>query len=412
MKYLLISFLILYDQALGLLTNRNSRLANQLQSLRKDLSARCSEETSDITDDYLNLNIEKSPLRQMQIRFNCDVMNSEELSELLFECGVLSVSVEGESERPEILNDEKNWADLQRTRSWQTALLRANFPASFNENGLSEILKAAYPNTFYEVTIEPVIDQDWVSEVQKSWKPQIISDLTIRFPWHSLELVTTSMQLVLEGGAAFGTGDHPTTRLCTRWIGRELAKKQDTTILDYGCGSAILGLAALRFGAKSAVGVDIDRDALTSAKNNCELNGLQMKFYLASDSADEDGDDGKNLVAMSETRSVAMNTLRGFNDRFDAVESLDEQFDLVVANILAPILNYLAPALAQYTRPGGKIALSGLVQKQTQSVIAEYSKYFDDVIAEETEEDWVLVTGTKREDTWGEFLTARQERYT
>ena len=355
----------------------------------------------------------------MQIRFNCDEINSEELSELLFECGVLSVSVEGESEKPSVLNDEKNWNDLQKTKSWQTALLRANFPTSFDAAGLADILKAAYPDTPIDLSFEDVVEKDWVSDVQKNWAPLVIDDLTIRFPWHSAEAINTKMNLVLEGGAAFGTGDHPTTRLCTRWLARTLREDKKSgagaaglTVLDFGCGSAILGLAALRYGAAAADGIDIDRDALASAKNNCELNGLKMGLYLAT----EEGEDSATPAAQTEAQSVAMNALRGGSatdgSAFPPAQDLQGRaYDLVVANILAPILIYLAPQLAEQTKPGGRIALSGLVTQQAQTVMAAFVEQgFEDVKVEEEEENWVCITGTRAADTWSEFLQARQER--
>ena len=400
----------------------------------------------EIDDSYLDLNESKAPLKQLQIRFSCDAVNSEELSELLFECGVLSVSVEGESENPDVLNDERRWGDLQKTKSWATALLRANFPSSFDAAGLSEILAAAYPGQAFEMEVIPVADKDWVSEVQQSWKPQVINDLTIRFPWHAPGECTTSLQLVLEGGAAFGTGDHPTTRLCTRWLSSRISSglndkgggkgRPPITVLDYGCGSAILGLAALRYGADAAVGVDIDADALCSAKNNSVLNGLDMGLYLASE-GDEDSDEDKdgNASARSQVRAVAMNTLRSSTEAFPLVEQLlatNQQYSLVVANILAPILIMLAPTLAGFTRPGGYIALSGLVAKQAPAVMAAFSAYFEDVGVHEEEEDWVCIAGRKKvekvgegegegvgaavegeegeSDSWNEFLKARQER--
>ena len=359
---------------------------------------------AEIRDEFLDMNQGGGPLRQMKIRFDCDEVNSEEVSELLFEVGVLSVSVEGETERPEVLNDETKWSDLQRTKSWATALLRANFPSSFDSNGLRDILAAAYPGTRFELTIEDVADLDWVSEVQKNWQPQVINELTIRFPWHEPGLVTTSKQLVLEGGAAFGTGDHPTTRLCCRWLAQCLGEESKgsapvRSVLDYGCGSGILGLAALRFGgpgAVRAVGVDIDKDALASCLNNCRLNGLHMDLYLAHDEEEEGGEGG---AALSETQSVSMNQLRGWSGDFPSVTSLTESFDLVAANILAPILLYLAPQLAQRCKPGGCIALSGLVEKQAAKVCERYAEFFDSVRVEEVEEGWVVVTGTRKQDS-------------
>ena len=114
---------------------------------------------------------------------------------------------------------------MVKTKSWQTALLRANFPSSFHADGLMDILAVTFPGIEFECTVVDVENKDWVSDVQKTWLPQRIGNLTVRFPWHSQDLLPEEIlndvnhqHLVLEGGAAFGTGDHPTTRLCCRWL--------------------------------------------------------------------------------------------------------------------------------------------------------------------------------------------------
>ena len=181
--------------------------------------------------------------------------------------------------------------------------------------------------------------------------------------------------------------------MCCRWLEQEISGDEESakkSLLDYGCGSAILGLAALRYGADRAVGVDIDKDAIMSAMNNCQINDLVMDFYLADD--DDDQSD--------EERSVVNNILKGYQMKtFAPVSDLEKEgpvFDLVVANILAPILIHLAPTLASHLKTGGRIALSGLVLKQVDTVIAKYQELFDDVKLEQFEDDWALVTGIKR----------------
>jgi hypothetical protein len=122
------------------------------------------------------MNKANAPLKQLQIRFNCDEVDSDDISELLFEVGTLSVSVEVESEK-EIINDQSKWADLIKTKSWNTALLRANFPNSYNSEGLIEILTVAFPEVEFKMVVVDVEDKDWVSEVQKNWAPQVYYDI-------------------------------------------------------------------------------------------------------------------------------------------------------------------------------------------------------------------------------------------
>ena len=303
-----------------------------------------------------SLTSDRSPaFKQLQIQFNCDDVDSDEISELLIELGTSSVSVEVLSEK-DTVSDPSKWFDLIKTKSWATAILRANFPNSFDANGLTEILQSTFPEVKFEYDIIDVADKDWVTEVQKSWLPLQIGNLQIRFPWNEEEVTinneaiySNSMipkRLILEGGAAFGTGDHPTTRLCCLWLEKQFIGDESSTssVLDYGCGSAILGLAALRYGVERAVGVDIDKDALVSAANNCEMNNLDMKFYLAND------DDNQS----AEEKTVVNNILKGYQSTsFTSVVELENEgpvFDVVVANILAPILCHLAPKLANHLK--------------------------------------------------------------
>lgn len=376
-------------------TNYSFNLVSWRQASKSFATGRTEVALRSVEDSIMN--VAGAPLKQLQIRFNCDDVDSDDISELLFEVGTLSVSVEVESEK-DIINDQSKWADLIKTKSWDTALLRANFPSSFNSEGLTDILEVAFPDVKFEFLVVDVEDKDWVSDVQKTWLPQVIGNLTIRFPWHikeesSEDADENQKELVLEGGAAFGTGDHPTTRLCCRWLEREISadvESQKLSVLDYGCGSAILGLAALRYGASKAVGVDIDKDAIVSASNNCLINGLEMDFYLADDDDDQ----------TDEERSVVSNILKGYQmNSFAPASDLEKEgpvFDLLVANILAPILIHLAPTLASHLKPGGRIALSGLVLRQAETVIEKYQELFDDVKLEQSEDDWALVTGVKK----------------
>ena len=157
--------------------------------------------------EYSELYSREPPLKQIQIRYSCDDIDSDEISELLLEIGTLSVSVEVESMRPNVLNDEKNWSDLQRQKSWATALLRANFPKSYDDQELINIIKESFPDATLTFNTAEVEDKDWVSHVQSTWNPQVVGDLTIRFPWHNPADTKTPKELVLEGGAAFGTGN-------------------------------------------------------------------------------------------------------------------------------------------------------------------------------------------------------------
>jgi ribosomal protein L11 methyltransferase len=165
-----------------------------------------------------------------------------------------------------------------------------------------------------------------------------------------------AVNLVLDPGLAFGTGSHPTTRLCLRWLERHV--RGGERVLDYGCGSGILAIAASRLGAGQVLGVDIDPDAVAASRDNAGRNGVDATFCVPA--ADPGG-----------------------------------EFDLVAANILANPLTVLAPAIAARVRPGGRLVLAGLLEAQAAEVAAAYAPWFN--IAEwAREEGWVALEGVRR----------------
>ena len=361
-------------------------LSSSRSSWRKSLFGEIQDSDYAPETDF---HLETGGLKQLQVRFDCEEVDAEQISEVLFEAGVSSVSVEVERVVDDVYTNEKKWSDLQRSKSWRTAFLRANVPSSFDHQALVELLHTVFEGSIVDVSVAEVENKDWVKSVQLDWKPQVIGDLTVKFPWHQNISSSTPFELVLQGGAAFGTGDHPTTRLCCRWLQNVIRADPDTrfSVLDYGTGSGLLGLAALLFGASEAVGTDIDKDALVNAQYNCAQNNLTMGLYFVSE------DDCSSF----EEKSVAMLSARGVDYDFPLVRDLDDrQFHITVANILAPILVDLAPTLAARTRSNGLIALSGLVEQQSRKVIDAYSVYFDDVKISDAEEDWVIISGRRK----------------
>ncbi|MFZ2854874.1 MAG: 50S ribosomal protein L11 methyltransferase, partial [Rhodocyclaceae bacterium] len=161
--------------------------------------------------------------------------------------------------------------------------------------------------------------------------------------------------LVLDPGMAFGTGSHPTTRLCLEWLERIVVP--GATILDYGCGSGILAIAAAKLGATSVLGVDIDLQAVAAARNNAERNNVSARFD-------------------------------------DSARALSGQFDIVVANILANPLKALAPAITGHVRAGGRLALSGILVEQAEELISIYAPYILLSVAD-SREGWVCLAGVK-----------------
>ena len=201
-------------------------------------------------------------------------------------------------------------------------------------------------------------EQDWVRLTQSQFNPiQISSRLWIVPTWHQPP-DASAINLVLDPGLAFGTGSHPTTKLCLTWLDENL--KKGDTVLDYGCGSGILAIAALKLGASHVLGIDIDPRAVTASRENVH----------------------RNRCDPSKIKFAAENS------------KLTSQFDVVVANILANPLMMLAPILISATQRGGYIVLSGILKEQAKEVMDIYQQWFKLQIARE-EEGWVLLTGTK-----------------
>jgi ribosomal protein L11 methyltransferase len=207
--------------------------------------------------------------------------------------------------------------------------------------------------TYVIATLE---DNDWVRLTQLQFNPIHISQrLWIVPTWHT-PLDPSAINITLDPGLAFGTGSHPTTRLCLRWLDNHLQGGE--SVLDYGCGSGILAIAALKLGAGSATGVDVDAQAVQASRDNAMANQVDAQFFLPN-------------------------------------AALKQQADIVVANILTNPLKVLAPLLAGSTRQGGQIVLSGVLSEQAEDVMEIYGQWFDfrpPVI----EEGWACLSGMKR----------------
>jgi ribosomal protein L11 methyltransferase len=201
-----------------------------------------------------------------------------------------------------------------------------------------------------------VAEQDWVQASRDQFAPVRISPrLWIVPSWHAAP-DPDAINISLDPGLAFGTGTHATTRLCLAWLERVV--RGGESVIDYGCGSGILAIAALKLGAAHATGVDIDEQALLAARHNALHNRVQITFHGAADAL--------RLPAR-----------------------------IVVANILAHPLIVLAPLLARLTAPRGRIALAGLLAAQAEEVRTAYGPWFDFEASVE-EEGWMLLSGIRR----------------
>ena len=284
--------------------------------------------------------------------------NSAELiSDTLMELGALSTSIEdAHAETP----DEQ--PIFGEPGDPPPGLWRDNIvSALFDEDvALDKIMQALQESTglVLKHTIERIAEQDWVRATQSQFDPiRIRDDLWIVPTWHSAPN-PQALNIVLDPGLAFGTGSHPTTHLCLAWLADQVATTD--IVLDYGCGSGILAIAASKLGAQRVIGVDIDAQAVQASRYNAEQNHVSAEFFLPAE--------------------------------FNGVSG---GADIVVANILSSALAVLAPALAAACRPGGRIALSGILREQAEHVSALYADWFD-MEAPRIMEDWVLLTGVKK----------------
>jgi ribosomal protein L11 methyltransferase len=203
---------------------------------------------------------------------------------------------------------------------------------------------------------ERVDDADWVRVTQAQFEPIRVAERLWVVPSWSTPPDPDAATIILDPGLAFGTGSHPTTRLCIEWLAHRVSA--GARVLDYGCGSGILAIAAMKLGAAAALGVDIDPDAVTAARANAARNEAAARFQ-------------------------------------DTLATLDMNADLVVANILANPLKVLAPLLAAHTRRGGRIALAGLLTPQVDDVSDAYAPWFD-MAPFGARDGWTVLEGVRR----------------
>lgn len=290
----------------------------------------------------------------IQIKINSTGENAEPLSDALMDVGAVSVTFQDTHDNPvyEPLPGE--------TRLWGDTDVIGLFDAETEmDDVVAELSQHPLLGSHFHHKIEQIEDKDWEREWMDNFHPMRFGErLWICPSWRDVP-DPNAVNVMLDPGLAFGTGTHPTTSLCLTWLdGLDL---QGKTVIDFGCGSGILAIAALKLGASQAIGIDIDPQAIQASRDNAERNGVsdRLSLYLPHQQPE-------NLQA-----------------------------DVVVANILAGPLRELAPLISVLPKAGGHLGLSGVLASQAEGVCEAYVKRFVlDPVAEK--EEWCRITGIRR----------------
>jgi ribosomal protein L11 methyltransferase len=289
------------------------------------------------------------------LEFEVSGADVEALSDALFDAGALSIDVtdadEGSVKERAIYLEPGEEILLSWGYNLVVGLFDKDIEVADIFSFVSDVLQ---PLQLSPPQTRLVDDQDWVRLTQQQFQPiQITKRLQISPSWSAVK-VTSEINIILDPGLAFGTGSHPTTQLCLHWLESNLVSGQ--AVIDYGCGSGVLGIAAKMFGAGRVVGIDIDEDALAASQYNALRNEVDLEVVPAGD-------------------------------------SFNEQVDIVIANILPSPLKVLAPLLSQLVKPGGDIVLSGILVSHEQELLSIYGQWFE-MSTFQTMDDWVCLQGT------------------
>jgi ribosomal protein L11 methyltransferase len=292
----------------------------------------------------------------IQLQIPADPDTADQLEDLLMELGAQAISMEDGADQPLYEPDPGT------TPLWLQTRVTGLFDSETDIDQLCSLVRDSWhqqtQQTLSEIEVTLVEDKDWERAWMDDFKPlQFGKRLWIVPSWHDVP-DPEAANLMLDPGLAFGTGTHPTTALCLEWLdGQDVTGKQ---IIDYGCGSGILGLAALLLGADHVIGVDTDPQALEASRDNARRNEVgdkRLDLYLPEGEP-------------------------------------DTQADVMLANILAQPLIGLASHLASRVKPGGHLVLSGILSSQAREVMEAYEPWFtmDEPVARE---DWIRLTGRR-----------------
>ncbi|WP_374258187.1 50S ribosomal protein L11 methyltransferase [Aquabacterium sp.] len=299
----------------------------------------------------------------------------EVLSDALMEIDALSVSVEdadADTEHEEALWGEPGMPVARE--AWQRSTIKSLFPSEAEAlEAATLILAQDWAGDIHVQGIQPVDEQDWVRLTQSQFQPVPITDSFYIVPtWHEVPAAAKTV-MRLDPGLAFGTGTHPTTRMCLKWIAQNSAAYQGQRVLDYGCGSGILAIGAALHGSGEVDAVDIDPAAVDATHANAEANLAHLRNAQ-----------GKLPINAGLP---------------DLVGEAQAAYPVVLANILATPLKMLAPLLAGHVAAGGHLVLAGILARQEQELKDAYAEVGLQLQVANAEEGWILMTAQKSAKT-------------
>ncbi len=287
----------------------------------------------------------------LQLTIHIDQSLNDKAEQALLDAGALSVTLKDAEDNP-VLEPAPGETPL-----WNKIILTGLFEADINTDNLKQQIREQL-SADIPLKLEPLEDKDWIRAWMDNYKPMQFGERLWVCPKHIEPPEPDAVNLMLDPGLAFGTGTHPTTALCLQWL--DGAGLNNKNILDFGCGSGVLAIAALMLGAQHCDATDIDPQALQATEDNAKENSVIDKL-----------------------------------DAMKPEQLPDQQYDIVLANILAGPLVDLASQLASYTKSGGDIVLSGILESQANEIISAYSPWFD-LDTPVVQDEWTRISGRKK----------------
>jgi ribosomal protein L11 methyltransferase len=288
----------------------------------------------------------------LQLKLLTPAEKAQQITDAMETCGAISVSIEDSGDEA-LLEAGQPETPLY----WSRNRIAGLFPEHTDIASVLAHIRHEFDDEILSYETDLLTDQDWGTAWRSHYKPMCVGHNLWVCPSWCAPPEPQATNVILDPGLAFGTGDHPTTALCLEWLSQQDLKGK--TLIDYGCGSGILSIAALKLGARRALGIDIDPQAVDVSRHNAASNGVAERFQAS------DPDATPNHYAA----------------------------DVVVANILLEPLTRLASQITGLVRPHGQLAISGLLKSQVDEVSRYYDTYFDLEIR--TRGEWLMLAGNK-----------------